>query len=79
MSGTGDRTLDTRGLLCPEPIIELASEIAQMGPGGVLTVISDDSAFPLDARAWCAGTGNELLSLEERGREFLARIRKRTD
>ena len=62
-AGGGERTLDTRGELCPQPIIDLAREVRTLPPGGELVVISDDLAFPPDVRAWCAGTGNELLEL----------------
>ena len=77
MTGDRGRTLDTRGDLCPQPIIDLAAEIATLAPGDVLAVLSDDAAFPADVRAWCAGTGNELLVLDRQDREFTAQIRKR--
>ena len=77
MSADRGRTLDTRGALCPQPIIDLAAEIASMRPGDVLEVLSDDLAFPADVRAWCAGTGNELLGIEREAREFTATVRKR--
>ncbi len=79
MSAPGDSTLDTRGLLCPRPIIDLAERIDAMAPGKELTVLSDDPAFGIDLRAWCAGTGHELLSLElEPGPLYRARIRRGT-
>ena len=75
MSPSGERTLDTRGSLCPQPIIDLAAEIRRMAEGEELEVLSDDAAFELDVRAWCAGTGHELLLCEAQGRQFRARIR----
>lgn len=77
MTAPGRRALDTRGSLCPQPILDLAAEIARMAAGEELEVLSDDPAFPLDARAWCAGTGHELLELREEHRLYTARIRRR--
>jgi TusA-related sulfurtransferase len=76
MSAPGRRTLDTRGSLCPQPILDLAAAIGRMAAGEELDVLSDDPAFPLDARAWCAGTGHELLELRQEGRLYTARVRR---
>ena len=78
MSAGGERTLDTRGLLCPRPIIDLAQAMGEIAPGEDLVILSDDAAFPLDLRAWCAGTGHELLDLSSEGREHRAMVRKRS-
>jgi cysteine desulfurase len=78
MSGTGENTLDARGLLCPRPIMDLATAVGEIGDGEELVVLSDDAAFPLDLRAWCAGTGHELLDLTSQGNEYRATIRKRS-
>lgn len=78
MSDPGENILDTRGLLCPRPIIDLAQAVGGMGDGEEIVILSDDAAFPLDLRAWCAGTGHELLDLGSTGREHRATIRKRS-
>lgn len=78
MTGAGESTLDTRGLLCPRPIIDLAQAMGEIGEGEDLVILSDDAAFPLDLRAWCAGTGHELLDLSSDGNEHRATIRKRS-
>lgn len=77
MSSPGETTLDARGERCPQPIIDLARAVASLADGAELSVLSDDLAFPLDLRAWCAGTGHELLGLVTEGRVHRARIRKR--
>ena len=76
MSGPGETKLDTRGLLCPQPIIDLAQAVGEIDVGEELEILSDDAAFPLDLRAWCAGTGHELLDLASEGPDHRARIRK---
>lgn len=76
MSPAGKPTLDLRGLLCPQPIIDLAREMGKIDVGEDIVILSDDAAFPLDLRAWCAGTGHELLDLASDGPDHRARIRK---
>jgi len=78
MTRPGESTLDTRGLLCPRPIIDLAQAMGEISDGEDLVILSDDAAFPLDLRAWCAGTGHELLDLSSSGNEHRATIRKRS-
>lgn len=77
MTAAEGRTLDTRGTLCPQPIMDLAAVMRTLEVGDELVVLSDDAAFAADVEAWCAGTGNELLSLERIEREFTARLRRR--
>lgn len=60
--------LDTRGSLCPQPIIDLSQRIKSVPVGTRVIVIADDAAFPYDLQAWCAGTGHELLGCETEGR-----------
>lgn len=76
MTSGDERTLDTRGSLCPQPIIDLAAAMGALEAGDELVVLSDDAAFPADVRAWCAGTGNELLALERDDRTWNARLRR---
>ncbi|MDT0344670.1 cysteine desulfurase/sulfurtransferase TusA family protein [Streptomyces litchfieldiae] len=54
-------TVDSLGKLCPVPVIELARAIGQVRVGGVITVLSDDTAARLDIPAWCAMRGHEYL------------------
>jgi cysteine desulfurase len=78
MTASRENILDTRGLLCPRPIIDMAQATGEIGEGEELVILSDDAAFPLDLRAWCAGTGHELLDLTSSGNEHRATIRKRS-
>ncbi|MGW2039564.1 aminotransferase class V-fold PLP-dependent enzyme [Streptomyces virginiae] len=53
--------LDTLGLRCPQPVIELARAIARVPVGGTVTVLSDDEVARLDIPAWCAMRGHDYL------------------
>ena len=68
--------LDTFGLLCPMPIIKTAARVKMMKQGEVLKILSDDPGIKEDLPAWCKTSGNELIRIDEAGREFHAYIRK---
>jgi len=74
-----ERKLDTRGKLCPQPILELAAALRKLRVGDEVELLSDDAAIVYDLPAWCASTGHELLHLRREGREHRARVRKMHD
>lgn len=57
--------LDTKGLLCPAPIIKTSQAIKQVQVGQILEVLATDPGSKLDLTAWSKMTGNELLSADE--------------
>ena len=56
-----DVRLDTRGQLCPLPIIKLARHIHDVAVGDTITVVSDDPAAASDVAAWCRMRDHELV------------------
>ena len=60
-SSEASLTLDTRGALCPIPIIELAKRIKDVEVGAVVVVLSDDPAARADVPAWCRMRGHDYL------------------
>ncbi len=71
-----DRTLDTIGKKCPQPLFEVHKAMQEMITGDVVTVTADDPAFKLDIEAWCRRTGNSLEDLQKGDATYTARIRK---
>jgi len=63
-----DGTLDTRGLMCPMPIVKLAKKVKEMKSGQVLELLADDVGAKEDVPAWCSRTGNALMGMEEEGK-----------
>ena len=59
-------TLDTRGKLCPVPIIELARHINDVAVGEIVAVISDDPAARADVPAWCRMRDHDYLGEQPR-------------
>ena len=62
---TVTRTLDTKGMLCPKPVIETSKAIKQIAMGQVLEVLATDPASKPDLEAWSKMTQHKLLSFEE--------------
>jgi TusA-related sulfurtransferase len=56
------KTLDTKGMLCPKPVIETSKAIKLVGVGQVLEVLATDPASTPDLEAWSKMTGHKLLS-----------------
>jgi len=52
--------LDLTGLKCPLPVLKARQQIGQM-EGGVLEVLADDPAAPLDFEHFCDTAGHRLV------------------
>ncbi len=59
------KTLDTKGLLCPEPIVRTGKAIKEIAVGQVREVLATDPASKPDMQAWSKMTGNKVLAAEE--------------
>lgn len=57
------------GLQCPGPIMQVKKAMDTLAVGGRVEIVATDAGFARDSAAWCATTGNKLISQsEERGR-----------
>lgn len=57
------------GLQCPGPIMQVKKAMDMLSTGERVEILATDAGFARDASAWCATTGNKLISQsEERGR-----------
>jgi TusA-related sulfurtransferase len=72
-----DKELDTRGLLCPLPILKAKKALADMQSGQVLKVVATDPGSMRDFQAFAKQTGNELVKQETQGVEFIHFLRRR--
>ena len=69
--------LDARGLNCPLPILRTKKAINSMTQGQVLRVLATDPGSVKDFDAFCKQTGNQLVSSEQTGGEYVFQIRKK--
>jgi len=60
-----DKTLDTKGLACPLPILKTKKLLAEMPKGATLEVLATDPGSVQDFSAFCKATGNTLLEQGE--------------
>lgn len=60
-----DVQLDTKGLICPMPVVKTTLKMEELKPGQILEVLATDVGIKQDMPAWCKSTGNEFLGLEE--------------
>lgn len=58
-------SLDTRGLKCPMPVIQLARAALPHPGGTTVTVLADDPAARADIPAWCRMKGHSVAMAEE--------------
>lgn len=72
-----DVELDVRQLACPLPILRAKKSLSSMASGQVLRILATDKDAPKDFEVFCRQTGNELLSSNEQGGEFVFYLRRR--
>ena len=70
------KTIDARGLFCPEPVFRTKIEMERMATGDTLRVVSDDPDSEEDISRWVKRNGHELLSLNKNQQDLEFVIRK---
>ena len=60
-----DKTLDTKGLNCPLPILKTKKALGEVAKGGTLEVLATDPGSVADFKAFCETTGNEIVEQGE--------------
>ena len=71
------KELDTRGLLCPLPILKAKKALAELASGDLLKVVSTDPGSARDFQAFARQTGNELVAQDTANGEFIHVLRRR--
>jgi tRNA 2-thiouridine synthesizing protein A len=69
-------TLDTSGLLCPEPVMMLHKAVKEVAIGEVIKVIATDPSTQRDIPKFCLFLGHELIEQEKSDTQFIFYIRK---
>lgn len=71
-----DQELNCRNMNCPLPILKPKKAMDSLVSGQVLKLIATDPGSIKDVGAWTKRTGNELVSSEEHGSEFVFYLKK---
>ena len=69
-------SLDFKGLLCPMPVVKLAQAVKQLHIGEEVEAVATDPGVMADIPAWARTTGNELVTLEKREKDFRFVVRR---
>ncbi|NIQ37695.1 MAG: hypothetical protein GTN81_03795 [Proteobacteria bacterium] len=59
-----DKTMDLKGLPCPQPVIKVSKGIKEIEVGQVLEALTTDPGSLADFPAWARTSGNEILKTE---------------
>ena len=70
------KTIDVKGLFCPEPVFRTKIEIERMGIGEVLKVMADDPEAEEDISRWVTRNGHELVKFTKENNELIFLIKK---
>lgn len=62
-----DKTIDCRGLLCPEPVLRVKKELDSMPGGGRFIVLADSAAARDNVVRLASGRGWQVKVTEESG------------
>ncbi len=73
-----DVNLDLKGLLCPMPVVKLQLAVKKMAAGQIIEGVATDPGVMADIPAWARTSGNELVSIEQQGKEYHFVVRKTT-
>ena len=71
-----DETLDTKGLMCPIPVLKARKALARLRSGSLLKVEATDPAAIIDFPHFCNETGHELVDQRQANGVFFFTIRK---
>ncbi len=63
-------SLDFKGLLCPMPVVKIAMALRQVQVGEMVEAVATDPGVMADIPAWVRSTGNELVTLERREKDY---------
>ena len=70
------KTIDVRGLYCPEPVFRTKIEIERMTKGDTLRIVSDDPDSEEDISRWVNRNGHELIALNKSNNNLEFTIKK---
>ena len=73
---TVNKTLDTVGLRCPEPVMLVRKNIRHMNEGEVLLILADDPATTRDIPSFCQFMEHTLLASKTKETPFKYWVKK---
>ncbi len=71
-----EKVVDARNTFCPGPLMELISNMKQVGVGDVIELLSTDEGSATDVPEWVNKVGHQLLSSQNVDGVWHIKIRK---
>jgi TusA-related sulfurtransferase len=72
-----DKLVDTRGQLCPMPVIAAKLAANALASGKVLKLVASDPGSLADIPAWAESSGHHLLKQEKENGVFTFWVKKK--
>ena len=76
MSASPAKSIDVRGLYCPEPVFRTKMEMERLKIGDTLKVVADDPESEEDISRWVNRNGHQLISLNKADKDLEFLIKK---
>jgi tRNA 2-thiouridine synthesizing protein A len=70
------KTIDVRGLYCPEPVFRTKIEMERLGIGQMIKIVADDPESEEDISMWVQRNGHELVSVNKDNKDLEFLIKK---
>jgi TusA-related sulfurtransferase len=70
------KTIDVRGMFCPEPVFRTKIEIERLSVGNVLKVLADDPTSEEDISRWVNRNGHKLIGVKKTDKDLEFTIQK---
>jgi TusA-related sulfurtransferase len=76
MSNSPTKSIDVRGLYCPEPVFRTKMEVERLKIGDTLKIVADDPESEEDISRWVNRSGHQLVSLNKNDKDLEFVIKK---
>ena len=76
MSDSATKSIDVRGLYCPEPVFRTKMEVERLKIGDTLKIVADDPESEEDISRWVDRNGHQLISLNKNDKDLEFVIKK---
>ncbi len=76
MDASPAKSIDVRGLYCPEPVFRTKMEVERLKIGDILKVVADDPESEEDISRWVNRNGHQLISLNKNDKDLEFVIKK---
>lgn len=70
------KVLDLKGLLCPMPVVKIAQAVKEVEIGTIIEATATDPGVMADIPAWARSSGQELVSIDKKDKEFVFVVKK---